>query len=61
MWGASIGWGKRLKWPDDYFQFQQNCLISAYILKDWSYLYIKLNNGNKCQPVIATYESNVGT
>ena len=19
MWGLSVGWGKRLKWPDDYF------------------------------------------
>ena len=19
MYGASIGWGKRLRWPDDYF------------------------------------------
>ena len=27
VWGASLGWGKRLRWPDDYFQTD----IVAYI------------------------------
>lgn len=26
MWGLSVGWGKRLKWPDDYFTL--SCRIS---------------------------------
>ena len=45
MYGASIGWGKRLRWPDDYFTLSAELSYQRFILKDWSYLYIKLNNG----------------
>ena len=45
MYGASIGWGKRLRWPDDYFQLKAELGFQRFILKDWSYMYIKLNNG----------------
>ncbi len=45
MFGGSIGWGKRLRWPDDYFSFTAELSYQRFILKDWSYLYIKLNNG----------------
>ena len=45
MYGASIGWGKRLRWPDDYFTLTAELSYQRFILKDWSYLYIKLNNG----------------
>ena len=45
MYGASIGWGKRLRWPDDYFTLTGELSFQRFILKDWSYLYIKLNNG----------------
>lgn len=45
MFGLSLGWGKRLRWPDDYFTLSAELSYQRFILKDWSYLYIKLNNG----------------
>ena len=44
VFGANIGWGKRLRWPDDYFQFSATLGYTRYMLHDWSYFYI--NNGN---------------
>ncbi len=44
VFGASLGWGKRLRWPDDYFQFSATLGFSRYMLRDWSYFYI--HNGN---------------
>ena len=43
MLGASIGWGKRLHWPDDYFSFYTELSYTRYKLKQWSYFLI--NNG----------------
>ena len=43
MLGASIGWGKRLHWPDDYFTFYTELSYTRYKLKQWSYFLI--NNG----------------
>ena len=45
MFGVSLGWGKRLRWPDDYFTLMAELSYQRFMLKDWSYLYIKLNNG----------------
>jgi outer membrane protein insertion porin family len=45
MYGLSVGWGKRLRWPDDYFTLSAELSFQRFILKDWSYLYIRLNNG----------------
>lgn len=44
LFGASIGWGKRLRWPDDYFQLSVQLAYTRYMLQDWSYFII--NNGN---------------
>ena len=44
VFGASIGWGKRLRWPDDYFQFSAQLGYTRYMLRDWQYFYI--HNGN---------------
>ena len=46
MFGASIGWGKRLRWPDDYFQFMASLGYTRYMLRDWSYFYIANGNCN---------------
>ncbi len=43
LFGVSIGFGKRLNWPDDYFQFSANLSYQLYILKDWQYLYYMQN------------------
>lgn len=44
MLGASIGWGKRLRWPDDYFQLSVALSYTRYMLRDWRYFLI--SNGN---------------
>ena len=49
MYGVSIGWGRRLNWPDDYFQFSSELTYQLYSLKDWQYFIIsngKCNNIN---------------
>lgn len=44
MAGVSVGFGKRLNWPDDYFTFQAELSYQWYYLKNWDYLYY-MNNG----------------
>ena len=48
MWGLSVGWGKRLKWPDDYFTLSAELAYQRYILKDWQ--YFPVTNG-KCNNI----------
>ena len=38
--GVSIGYGKRLSWPDDYFSFYGELSYQMYMMKDWPYLII---------------------
>ncbi len=38
--GVSVGYGKRLKWPDDYFSFYGELSYQLYMMKDWPYLLI---------------------
>ena len=40
----SLGWGKRLRWPDDYFTLSADLSYTRYMLKDWRYFII--SNGN---------------
>ena len=42
--GISLGWGKRLRWPDDYFQLSTQLSYTRYMLQDWNYFLI--SNGN---------------
>ena len=44
MLGLSLGWGKRLRWPDDYFQQSATLSYTRYMLRDWRYFII--SNGN---------------
>lgn len=37
MIGGSIGWGKRLHWPDDYFTLSAMFSYERYMLRNWSY------------------------
>ncbi len=43
MLGVTVGFGKRLKWPDDYFQFTASLSYQWYSLKNWEYLYYMKN------------------
>ena len=42
--GVSVGYGKRLSWPDDYFSFYGELSYQLYMLKDWPYMI--LSDGN---------------
>ena len=44
MVGVTVGFGKRLNWPDDYFTFTTELTYNWYYLKNWEYLYY-MNNG----------------
>ena len=44
LFGVTVGWGKRLRWPDDYFQLSATVAYQRYMLKDWRYFLI--SNGN---------------
>lgn len=44
MAGVTVGFGKRLNWPDDYFTFTTELSYNWYYLKNWEYLYY-MNNG----------------
>lgn len=41
--GVSLGFGTRLTWPDDMFQFQATLAYRWYYLKNWDYLYYMRN------------------
>lgn len=43
--GVSLGFGTRMTWPDDYFQFQAVLSYRWYYLKNWDYLSYKFRNG----------------
>lgn len=44
MFGLSLGWGKRLKWPDDYFTLSAELAYQKYVLSEW--LYFPVTDGN---------------
>ncbi len=44
MAGLTVGFGKRLKWPDDYFTLTADISYQWYSLKNWEYLYY-MHNG----------------
>lgn len=44
--GVSVGFGKRLRWPDDYFMFTAELSYMRYMLKNWQYFLITDGNCN---------------
>jgi outer membrane protein insertion porin family len=40
MYGASLGWGRRLNWPDDNFTLSAELNYQVYDLKNWQYFLI---------------------
>ena len=46
LFGLSLGWGKRLRWPDDYFQLGVQLAYTRYILKNWRYFLVTTGNCN---------------
>jgi len=48
---ASVGYGKRLKWPDDYFTFYGDLSYQLYVLSDF-YSYMGIPDGYYNSPSI---------
>ena len=46
LFGFSLGWGKQLRWPDDYFQLSLSLSFTRYMLKNWSYFLMTNGNSN---------------
>lgn len=44
MFGLSAGYGKRLNWPDDYFQFMATLNYQLYMMHDWAYFLVQDGN-----------------
>ncbi len=55
MYSLGIGWGKRLRWPDDWFTLSASLQFERYMLKNWSYFMI--TNGN-CNNINLTLSLN---
>ena len=53
MIGASIGWGKRLRWPDDYFQLGVELAYTRYMMRNWDYYLVTNGNSNNLNLTIA--------
>lgn len=55
--GGSVGIGKRLKWPDDYFSMYWDFSFRHYSLQNWTYLDISDGSANNLS-VSATWSRN---
>ena len=55
MFNVSVGFGKRLRWPDDYFHFLAELSYTRYMLKSWQYFLI--SDGN-CNNINVTFNLN---
>lgn len=55
--GASVGIGKRLTWPDDYFSIYGELAYRHYSLKEWYYLEIANGHANNLS-VSGTWSRN---
>ena len=53
MVGVSLGWGKRLRWPDDYFTLSLQLAYQRYMMKNWSYMLMTNGNANNLNLTIS--------
>ena len=56
--GGSIGLGKRLRWPDDYFNFSAVLTYQRYILKQWQYFIMTDGNCNNLNLTLSVNRSS---
>ena len=59
MYGFSIGWGRRLRWPDDNFTLSAELNYQLYSLKDWQYFLITDGNCNNINLTLTLGRSTV--
>ena len=58
MYGISIGFGKRLRWPDDYFNFSAELAFTRYSLKSWQYFLVTDGDCNNINLTLALSRSS---
>ena len=58
LFGANLGWGKRLRWPDDYFMLSLQLSYTRYMLKNWRYFLLTTGNSNNLNLSIALNRSS---
>lgn len=56
--GGSVGWGKRLTWPDDYFTLTVQLAYQRYMLKNWNYFIMSNGSANNLNFNIAINRSS---
>jgi outer membrane protein insertion porin family len=59
MYGVSVGWGRRLRWPDDNFTFSTELNYQIYSLKDWQYFLIPNGDCNNINLSLSLGRSTV--
>ena len=58
MCGLSLGWGKRLRWPDDYFSLSVSLAYTRYMLKNWRYFLMTNGNANNLNVSVSLNRSS---
>ena len=58
LFGVNVGWGKRLRWPDDYFQLSLQVAYTRYMLKNWRYFLMTNGNSNNLNLSISLARSS---
>lgn len=58
--GISIGFGKRLTWPDNRFQFMASVGYTRYMMKDWEYFIVQNGNCNNFNLTLSLSRSSIG-
>ena len=46
LYGVNVGWGKRLRWPDDYFTLSLQLAYQRYDLRNWRYFIMSNGTAN---------------
>ena len=58
LFGANLGWGKRLRWPDDYFMLSLQLSFTRYMLKNWKYFMMSTGSSNSLNLSISLNRSS---
>jgi len=57
--GVSLGYGKRMNWPDDYFYFMATLNYQLYMMKNYDYFIISTGKSNKLSLDLSLQRSSV--
>ena len=59
IFGVSLGWGTRLRWPDDFFSLMLEATYMRYMLKSWNYFIISDGNCNNFNIGVTVNRSSI--